>query len=107
MAAKKAKTESKSESKRWSQHVTQTSFALDLEKGVFTWDDPRRIAESLKESAEHSKARKTTPFRSAMSMLNFYINRAGSQLSQEQREHLEAAKDELRVLYGRERKTAK
>jgi hypothetical protein len=77
MAAKKPKTESKPKTKRWSQHVTETSFALDLDRGIFTWDDPHRIAESLKESAERSKARKTTPFRSAMSMLNFYINRAG------------------------------
>ncbi len=107
MAARKPKQESKSETKRWSQHVTQTSFALDLEKGVFTWDDPRRIAESLKESAERSTARKTTPFRSAMSMLNFYINRAGSQLPEQQLATLEAAKDELRALYGRERKSRK
>jgi hypothetical protein len=105
MAAKKP--ESKPRSKRWSQHVNETSFALDLEKDVFTWEDPRRIAESLKESAERSQARKTTPFRSAMSMLNFYINRAGSKLSYEQRANLEAAKDELRVLYGRERKAGK
>ena len=107
MAAKKRKAGSKSKPNRWSQHVTQTSFALDLEKGVFTWDDPHRIAESLKGSAERSRARKTTPFRSAMSMLNFYINRAGSQLPQEQRAHLEAAKDELRALYGRERKSGR
>jgi len=107
MATKKSKTEAKPKSKRWSQHVTQTSFALDLEKDVFTWDDPRRIAESLKESAERSTARKTTPFRSAMSMLNFYINRAGKNLPQEQLATLEAAKDELRALYGREQKTGK
>jgi hypothetical protein len=66
MAAKKPKNETEAKSKRWSQHVTQTSFALDLEQGVFTWDDPRRIAESLKESAERSKARKTTPFHSPL-----------------------------------------
>src|SRR5512141_3081672 len=107
MAAKKPKDEAKPKSKRWSQHVTETSFALDLEKDVFTWDDPRRIAESLKESAERSQARKTTPFRSAMSMLNFYINRAGSKLPQEQRATLEAAKDELRALYGKERKSGR
>jgi hypothetical protein len=107
MATKKSKTEAKPKSKRWSQHVTETSFALDLEKDVFTWDDPHRIAESLKESAERSTARKTTPFRSAMSMLNFYINRAGNKLPEEQRAHLEAAKDELRALYGRERKSGK
>jgi hypothetical protein len=107
MATKKSKSEPKADKKRWSQHVTQTSFALDLDQGVFTWDDPRRIAQSLKASAERSKARKTTPFRSAMSMLNFYINRAGDNLPREQREHLEAAKDELRSLYGRERKAGK
>ncbi len=107
MATKKSKSKSEGKTKRWSQHVTQTSFALDLDKGVFTWEDPHRIAESLKESAERSTARKTTPFRSAMSMLNFYINRAGSQLPQEQLAVLEAAKDELRALYGRERKSGK
>jgi hypothetical protein len=107
MAAKKHKSEPQADSKRWSQHVTESSFALDLDKGVFTWEDPRRIAESLKESAERSRARKTTPFRSAMSMLNFYINRAGSKLPEEQRARLEAAKDELRALYGRERKLGK
>lgn len=88
---------------RWSQQVTETSNALDLEPGVFTWDDPRAIAESLKASAECSERRKTTPFSSAMSMLNFYINRAGRQLSAEQRAVLEAAKDELRELFGRPR----
>ncbi len=107
MAVKKRQSKPETGKKRWSQHVTETSFALDLDKGVFTWDDPRRIAQSLKESAERSTARKTTPFRSAMSMLNFYINRAGSQLPQEQLATLEAAKDELRALYGRERKSGK
>jgi len=107
MATKKKKTQAKPQKKRWSQHVTETSFALDLDKGVFTWDDPHRIAESLKESAERSQARKTTPFRSAMSMLNFYINRAGNKLPQEQRAHLEEAKDELRALYGKDRKSSK
>lgn len=88
---------------RWSQRVTRDSSALDLEPGVFTWKDPRRIARSLKASAEASTRRKTTPFRSAMSMLNFYVNRAGSQLPAAQRARLEAAKDELRVLYARPR----
>ena len=86
---------------RWSQNVTQNSNALDLEEGVFTWKDPRRIAQSLKESAEKSKRRKVAPFRSAMSMLTFYINRAGSQLSVSQKKRLEQAKEELRLLYGR------
>ncbi len=88
----------------WSQRVTQSSHALDLEPGVFTWDDPVAIARSLKISAEASQRRKTTPFRSAMSMLAFYVNRAGSQLSAERRECLEAAKDELRALFGRPRR---
>jgi hypothetical protein len=89
---------------RWSQRVTEQSNALDLEAGVFTWDDPLAIARSLKDSAEASQRRKTTPFRSAMSMLVFYINRAGSQIPAEQRARLEAAKDELRALYGQPRR---
>ena len=64
----------------WSREVTETSHALDLEEGVFTWDDPKKIARSLKKSAQASKGRKADPFRSAMSMLNFYINRAGDKL---------------------------
>ena len=91
-------------SEKWSQKVTETSNALDLEEGVFTWDDPRKIALSLKRSAERSRRRKGDPFRSAMSMLTFYINRAGRQLPDKQRARLEAAKDELRALYGRPRK---
>ena len=90
--------------KRWSQRVTETSDALDLEAGVFTLDDPREIALSLKRSADRSRRRKAEPFRSAMSMLNFYINRAGRGLAADQRARLEQAKDELRVLYGRPRK---
>lgn len=84
---------------RWSREVTETSHALDLEEGVFTWDDPRKIARSLKKSAQASKRRKADPFRSAMSMLNFYINRAGDKLPAVRRETLEAAKDELRTLF--------
>jgi len=87
--------------KRWSQHVTETSNALDLDRGVFARSDPRGIARSLKRSAEQSHRRRSEPYRSAMSMLTFYINRAGKQLSQEQRKTLEKAKDELRDLYGR------
>ena len=94
-----------SKSKRWSQRVTETSNALDLEEGVFSKDDPRSIARSLKRSAEHSHRRKSDPFQSAMSMLSFYINRAGSKLSEERRSILEAAKEELRRLYGRKRET--
>jgi len=89
---------------RWSQRVTQTSNALDLEAGIFARDNPRRIALSLKRSAGRSRRRKSDPFRSAMSMLNFYINRAGKSLSRERRDCLEAAKNELRILYGRPRK---
>lgn len=86
--------------KKWSQDVTEHSNALDLEEGVFTWSDPRKIAASLKDSAERSNRRKTTPYASAMSMLTFYINRAGSDLDKEQKKTLEQAKDELRRLYG-------
>ncbi|MCG2580272.1 MAG: DUF3175 domain-containing protein [Marinobacter sp.] len=91
-------------SEHWSQKVTDSSDALDLERGVFALEDPREIARSLKKSAEESKRRKSDPYRSAMSMLTFYINRAGKQLPPEQRDHLEAAKDELRVLFGRPRR---
>lgn len=87
--------------KLWSQKVAETSDALDLEPGVFTLEDPRAIARSLKRSAERSTRRRSEPFRSAMSMLNYYINRAGRNLPEEQRKRLEAAKDELRKLYGR------
>jgi hypothetical protein len=89
--------------KRWSQRVTETSNALDLDRGVFSRDDPRSIARSLKRSAERSKRRKTDPFRSAMSMLTFYINRAGKKLSKDRLANLEKAKDELRALYEKRR----
>jgi hypothetical protein len=89
-------------SKRWSGQVTRESRALDLEEGVFTWDDPAAIASSLRRSAEASTRRKAAPFRSAMSMLVFYINRAGRNLDRRQRRVLEQAKDELRKLYGRD-----
>jgi len=84
---------------RWSQRVTEKSNALDLEENVFTWKDPRRIARSLKRSAERSKRRKGTPLQSAMSMLNFYINRAGKDLDAGQLKVLNEAKDELRSLF--------
>jgi hypothetical protein len=87
---------------KWSADVTEHSDALDLEEHVFESDDPARIAASLKRSAEASDRRKAEPYRSAMSMLSFYINRAGSNLSARRRKVLEAAKDELRVLYGRD-----
>lgn len=96
----------KAQDKKWSQRVTESSNALDLESGVFTLKDPRLIAESLKRSAEASQRRRTDPFRSAMSMLNFYINRTGSQLPKAQRARLEQAKDELRELFGKPRKMA-
>lgn len=89
---------------RWSQQVTQGSKALDLAPGVFTLDDPREITRSLKASAELSQHRKPTPFRSAMSMLNFYIDRAGRQFPESQRARLEVVKDELRARFGRPRK---
>ena len=92
--------------KRWSQHVTETSNALDLEEGVFSRKDPRRIARSLKRSAEHSRRRKSDAFRSAMSMLSFYINRAGRTLSKQQRARLESAKDALRDLFHKQRRSA-
>ena len=81
--------------------MTRTSDALDLESGVFAQDDPRWIARSLKRSAERSRRRKADPFRSAMSMLTFYVNRAGKQLPAARRARLEAAKAELRELFGR------
>jgi hypothetical protein len=84
--------------------VTETSHALDLERGVFTLADPRKIARSLKRSAEQSRQRKADPFRSAMSMLAFYINRAGKTLSKTQRNRLEQAKQELRDLFSRPRR---
>jgi hypothetical protein len=91
----------------WTQKVMKTSDALDLEPGVFTFDDPRRIAESLRDSAERSTRRKAGPFQSAMSMLNYYINRAGRKLPAGRKEILERAKDELRALYGRRKITTR
>ncbi|TCN20577.1 DUF3175 domain-containing protein [Sinorhizobium americanum] len=87
---------------KWSQEVTAHSNALDIEPGIFASDDPRKIARSLKRSAKASDRRKSSAFRSAMSMLSFYINRAGSGLADEQRRVLENAKDELRTDFGRE-----
>lgn len=87
--------------KKWSGEVTKHSIALDLEGGVFTWDDPKRIAVSLRDSAERSVRRKVGPFHSAMSMLNFYINRAGKNLPRSSLKILNQAKTELRGLYGR------
>src|SRR5215470_9427297 len=99
MAVTKRIRKSGKKTRRWSQHVTDKSDALDLDKGVFALNDPRAIARSLKRSAERSRRRKAEPFRSAMSMLNFYRNRAGQKLSQSRRARLERAKEELRRLY--------
>ena len=88
----------------WSRRVTTSSNALDLEPGVFTLEDPREIALSLKRSALRSQRRRVDPFRSAMSMLNFYINRAGRKLPLNRRKVLELAKNELRDVFGRSEK---
>jgi hypothetical protein len=93
--------------RRWSARVTRESNALDLERRVFTKRSPRAVALSLKRSAERSHRRKSAPFRSAMSMLNFHINRGGKGLPASQRKVLERAKDELRKLYGRDRAGSK
>jgi hypothetical protein len=87
---------------KWSQHVTETSDALDLENGVFAQNDPASIARSLKRSAEHSSRRKTTPFASAMSMITFFMNRAGRNLDPQRRRVLEEAKEELRRAFDRD-----
>ncbi|MGA9659807.1 MAG: DUF3175 domain-containing protein [Asticcacaulis sp.] len=87
--------------KKWSQDVTEHSDAMDLKAHIFESDDPKKIARSLKKSAEDSHRRKSSPFRSAMSMLTFYINRAGKNLPDKQKQVLEKAKDELRDLYGK------
>jgi hypothetical protein len=94
--ARRAKT-----TRRWSNRVTRESDALDLERGVFTARDPKAIARSLKRSATRSRRRKSDPFRSAMSMLTFYINRAGKNLPAARKRVLERAKDELRQQFGR------
>lgn len=90
-----------SKGKYWSAYVTQNSRALSLEPGIFTWDSPKKIAKSLKQSADASKYRKGTSYQSAMSMLNFYINRAGRNLTHHRKQILEKAKIELRKLYGK------
>lgn len=87
---------------KWSAEVTKNSNVLDLEQGVFKSDDPTRIALSLKRSAERSDRRKSSPFRSAMSMLTFYLNRAGKNLSASRKRTLEMAKTKLREAFGRE-----
>ncbi len=102
--AKKRKTKKakRGGGRRWSGRVTRESDALTLEEGVFTKGSAKAIARSLKRSAERSRRRKSSPYRSAMSMLTFFINRAGKGLSKARKRKLEAAKDELRALYGKD-----
>lgn len=102
--SKKRSHARKTPGKRWSGRVTRESNALDLDNGVFTWKDPKRIARSLKRSAEHSRRRKANPYRSALSMLVFYMNRAGRNLPQSRKKVLERAKSELRRLFGKDEK---
>jgi hypothetical protein len=98
---KSQKSAGRAKSRCWSAEVTKRSDALHLEPDVFKSRNPRRIALSLKRSAERSKRRKGTPYQSATSMLNFYINRAGKNLTQKQKRVLERAKNELRDVFGR------
>ncbi len=91
--------------RKWSAEVMKRSDALDLEAGVFTKKSPRQIASSLKRSALRSHRRKGTPYQSAMSMLNFHINRGGKNLSSTQKQRLEQAKGELRTLFGKTQKS--
>ena len=101
-AAKSAtKATSKTTTRKWSQEVTEHSDALDLKKGVFTLKDPKKIAASLKASAEHSRRRKSGPYRSALSMLIFYMNRGGKNLPTTRKRILQRAKRELRHQFGR------
>ncbi len=100
---KKPVIKSKKPVKKWSAHVAATSNALDLQKGIFKMKDPGKIARSLKRSAEKSKRRKGTAYQSAMSMLNFYINRAGKHLGKSAKAPLEKAKAKLRALFGKDR----
>jgi hypothetical protein len=100
-SAKTARTATTASSKRWSKRVMQTSDAMDLQSGVFKLRSGRAIAQSLKKSSESSKRRKSSPFRSAMSMLNFEINRAGKNLTAGRRQVLNQAKNELRKAFGR------
>ncbi len=96
------KPAAKKSGRRWSAQVTRNSDALDLDRGVFTGKDPKRIAASLKRSAERSRRRKADPYRSALSMLTFYLNRAGKNLPAGRRRTLERAKGELRKQFGRD-----
>ncbi|MBW8708326.1 MAG: DUF3175 domain-containing protein [Alphaproteobacteria bacterium] len=100
--AKKTKGPKKTKKKKWSGKVTRESDALDLKKGVFKSKDPKKIAASLKRSAEDSHRRKSSPYRSAMSMLTFYVNRGGKDLPASQKKVLEKAKGELRRLFDKD-----
>ena len=101
-AKAKPRKKRKKAGRKWSGKVTRESDALDLKKGVFTSSDPRKIARSLKRSAEHSHRRKSSPYRSAMSMLTFYINRGGKDLPARKKQVLEKAKGELRSLFDKD-----
>lgn len=101
MATKKPSAK-KAPPKKWSKGVTEHSNAMDLQKDVFKQKDPKKIAESVKNSAEKSKRRKAGPFQSAMSMINFYENRGGKNISASQKKVLDKSKEELRKLFGRE-----
>ncbi len=100
-SAARRKTTTRRSRRRWSRHVTEHSDALTLDRSVFTWNDPKRIAASLKRSAERSRRRKASPYRSALSMLTFYINRAGKNLAPSRKKTLMRAKDELRRQFGK------
>jgi hypothetical protein len=100
--ARRSSSPKRASPKRWSQRVTEESDALDLQQGVFTLRDPKQIAASLKRSAEQSSRRRAGAYRSALSMLTFYINRAGKTLPKTQRDRLQRAKTELKRQFGRE-----
>jgi len=99
MSKRSQRSKKHAKGRKWSAAVGRKSDALDIKKGTFSSEDPRAIARSLKQSADHSTRRKSNPFRSALSMLTFYINRAGTKLSARRRSKLERAKEELRDLY--------
>lgn len=100
----KKKKKTKAAGRKWSGRVTSRSNALDLKEGIFRQRDPKKIAVSLKRAAERSRRRKSDPYRSAMSMLTFYVNRAGKTLPAGRRRILERAKDALREAFGKPRK---
>jgi hypothetical protein len=103
MAARKKRKAKKRKTRKWSGRVTRESDALDLKKGVFKLNDPKKIAASLKRSAEHSHRRKADPYRSALSMLTFYINRAGKNLPASRKKKLNDAKDALKKLFHKDK----